>query len=210
MDVTENLALPIPDDDDTGATALYLEALARAADDKLGAYQDELNGFLKPYYSVCQATGDTISPGVEYAALPDLWSNSGGTVIDSNFPVAGSFTGSFPRPGWWAIGALRLGSSPASGTVNNQGMNWILEAFSYDIVPGQTTTLMRETRVYLDSNTSGEFAEVHGTVYVPPGVTAWAGLKLFHQHAVDRVISSGSVGYRYYIGSGDAAQRMGL
>lgn len=209
MDLTPNFKLPLAGADDTGATALYLEALARKIDTEFQAERVALDGVLRPLVHVGVSTGtDAISGNFENSVF-GLWDNltTGPTVAYTNFPPSTTYKGDFPLPGWWSFGAANLVHTLASGTADQSGTCVILEANSFDVVPGRFTNLLRETRVYLESNTGGEICEISGTVYLPPGVSALADLKLYHEHAVNRNVSAGTVYWRAYLGAGETTGR---
>lgn len=216
MDLTEHLKIPFPEEEDQGAVALYLETLARKAEAVLGQYEDEADDFLKPPTIVnVSTTTDAINSGFEYLVpfTGNPFVNSGDTVVYSNFPPEWSTnnSSSLPAPGWWAFGASNIGNT-MSVVTNNAPYSLILEVESWDITPAKFTDFYRVERNYYESNTAGEFNEIHGVVYVPPGVDAEVRLKMYHQHTggVVRNIQVGIVTYRTFLGSGDVNGRVGL
>lgn len=213
MDMTPNFQLPIPGPDDYGATALYLETLARKADGQLAGQQDELNGFLKPLTHLIQApSSDTVSFAFEYPFQSALWANDttgSPAILFSNFPPAGSYGGNFPAPGWWSFGVSQISSNTTANSTNlSKGFAVILEAYSFNIVPGQETVLARIVRPYFETNTGGEMSQVMGTVFVPPGVEVFARVKMYHEYTVVRTVAAGSVSWRTYLGTGDATRKV--
>lgn len=215
MELTDNLKLPIPGPDDQGAVALYLETLARAADAKLGAYQDELNTFIKAPVAINVAQSvEVISFDFEYTVQSDIFSVAAGpAVVYNNFPPrsASTYTGDFCQPGWWSIGAAEIVSVLTSGTDNNKPYIYVLEVMSDLVVPGQTTKLFRDTRLYIDSSTGGDIGQITGVCYIPPDAPdAYVRLRMWHSQTATRQVSAGTVGWRAYLGSGDAAQKASL
>jgi len=224
MELTDFLKLPMPGPDDTGATAAYLQRLAREADARMGQYEDELNAATRPYVSVCRAlNGDTISGRFEYTVQSEIFANTGSSVVYSNFPtyddprwVMEGFS-NFPVPGWWSIGAAKITSPQPTGITNNSVFAYILEVRSTDLNPGRETTIYRTTRTYADSQTGSESGEIYGTFYLPPGArNNYVRLFMYHDArngsnvALDRSIDPGTVGWRLFLGSGDVAQRAGF
>lgn len=204
MKLTDNLQLPCPGPDDWGATALYMERLAREADQRLGVYEDEFNAFLHPPTLLNRTTSTVaISPNGEYPGSSQLWTDSGANSIFSN--VTPGFGGHFPVPGWWHFG---VADQSSTGTGDNQGLTLILEAWSTDLVPGQRTNLFRVARPYFDSNTSGEHGQVSGMFYAPAGVRVFAELGMYTVQAAGRTLSSGAVAWRTWRGLGDNAQEV--
>lgn len=213
MNLTDNLKLPFPGEDDTGATALYLETLARAVDAKLTAYRDAWDGYNKPPCIITQTTVSDqayTSYATEQAVLSELWTYTGTPVIYSNLPAGlGYADGDFPVAGWWHFGVYKA-SSTISSPQDNVGTEVALVAYSTEINPGVETELVRVQRPYFDSNTSGEHFEISATVYVPAGAVVRAEFRNFHAMTVPRVYPAGAVGFRYYLGSGDIAQKAGF
>lgn len=216
MDLTEHLKIPFPEEEDTGAIALYLESLARKAEAVLGQYEDEVDGFLESYTMVNVTTStDSVSQGFEYN-IPfgnNPFVNTGASVVASTFKPEWltASSPSLPTPGWWAFGATKI-SSTMSTVVNNAPYSLILEAASWDISPGVYTAFHRVERNYYESNTTSDHGDIHGIAYVPPGVAADVDLKMFHLHTggVVRNIAAGIVAYRTFLGTGDVNGRLGL
>lgn len=214
MDTTDNLKFLIPGEDDTGATALYLEALARQFDTKAQQYREAFNDFVKPPVIVTQSqSSDTALPNIldDQHLFSDLWAYSGGSVVYSNLPAGLGFSdGDFPVPGWWLFGAYRV-SSTINGAANNQPTLLALYAESPDAKPGQDTVLHRVDKALYESTTSGEHWEIFTTVYVPPGIRVYANLTAQHSMVgITRTFQAGAVGVRLYLGSGDTAQKAGF
>ncbi len=212
MELTPNYQFPAPEENDTGATALWMEAFARAVDEKANAYKQAFEDFAKPPMIVTTNLSTSASVPFntgEQPVLNELWTYTGSQIIYSNVPNPGFGAGDLPRPGWWAFGVCRA-SSTLSAAADNSNWPLILEVTSRNIAPGQDVPLARESMVYMDSNTAGEHWQMSGTVYVPPGVSADVSLKIVNNTSVTRTFLVGAVGFRYYLGSGDIAQRAGF
>lgn len=212
MERTPNYRFPAPQENDTGATALWMEAFARDVDNQLGRYRDAFEDFSKPPAIVTTNLSTSASipfnTGEQYV-LNELWTYSGSQVVYNNVGALPFSAGDFPRPGWWFWGVSKASSSLSAAADNS---NWplVLEVTSRNVAPGQDTVIGREQMVYMDSNTAGEHWQMSMSVYVPPGVVAYAGLKIVNNTSVTRTFLAGAVGFRYYMGSGDIAQRAGF
>lgn len=217
MKLTDRLKFPFPEEEDTGAVGLYLETLARQAEAALGQYEDEVNGFLGAWTTVnVTSVTDTVSAGFEYD-IPfgggNPFRNTGPTVVYTNFKPEWltANTVGLPTPGWWAIGATKI-TTTMSTVTDNAPYSIILEASSWDIEPGVNKAFYRVERNYYESNTGGDHGDIHGIVYVPPGVEADVDLKMYHLHTggVTRNLAAGIVTYRTFLGLGDVNGRAGL
>ena len=182
MNLTDHLKIPFPEEEDQGAVALYLETLARKAEATLGQFEDEVDGFLEAWTMVnVTVDTDAVSQGAEYY-IPfggSPFVNTGSTVTYTNFKPEWQTANSpsLPTPGWWAFGATNIGNT-MSVVTNNAPYSVILTAESWDVLPGNYAPFYRVQRNYYESNTGGEFNEIHGVVYVPPGVDADVHLKM--------------------------------
>jgi len=212
MELTPNLKLPAPGENDTGATALYMERLAREFDAKLSEYQAGFVDFGKSPAIITQTSSTSTSlpfNAGEQFVCNSLWTYTGGDVIYSNVGTPSvSQVGDLPRPGWWFVGVAKA-SSTLSAAADNSNWPLILEVLSGNVAPGQDVSLGRVSVVYLESNTAGEHWQMSMTVYVPPGVVAEVGLKTVNNTSVTRTFAAGAVGFRVYLGSGDIAERSG-
>lgn len=115
MRFTDPSALPIPDPEDVGATALFLQAFARRTEEALASQYDTLGLALNPPMFIVN-NASVVNSGAAVSIL-DLGTfvNTSNDIYRSNNGTAGDRV--FMRTGLWQVGFTI--SASVTGTVNN-------------------------------------------------------------------------------------------
>lgn len=203
MKLTSAFSIPCPDDDDTGAMALYMESLARKIDTEIQTQYDELTSFFTPPTAIFNnGFTDTYNPGAEVIIFALFASG----LTYSKLPAGVSAT-KLSVPGWYAAGGYIRTVANATIT-DNSAIHFHIDVNSYDIAPGEKTRLARFTTTSYESSTGGEPQVNSGTFYIPPGVTAELEGVFYHNNAGTRSLAANSKAWYTWIGTGDVTAKV--
>lgn len=196
MNIDNAFDLPIPDDDDTGALALYMQDLAYKQDAAFTRQYQELNKFMSPpthVQKISSSTG-TASPNTEkWVFFSTVFSN-----ITSNEVLA--------QPGWWHFGVSA--TVRPTGTVTNNSIRRLkLELRSNNIVPGVQVVMNRWVELSHESSSGSESLLVTGETYVPPNSDPSIWVYLFHDNASNLEFVNGWLWFTW-LGYGDATRKV--